>query len=72
VSFDPGYLFASLFVSSVGFVLFRYGKKQRRPPHTIVGIISMVFPYAVDSVPVMLAIGACLWALLYLATRFGL
>jgi hypothetical protein len=63
---------ASLFVSSVGFVLFRYGRKMRRTPHAIVGLISLVYPYAIAEVGVMLLIAAVLWAGLWAATRLGL
>lgn len=69
---DPSYLFASLFVSSVGFVLFRYGRKMRRAPHAVVGLISLGYPYAVDDVAVMLVIAAVLWGGLWGATRLGL
>ena len=70
MNFDPSYLFASLAVSSVGFVLFKYGRSQRRIPHTAVGVVMMVFPYAVDDFRVMLAIGALLSALLWAVVRF--
>lgn len=59
-----------MLVSSVGFVLFRYGKKMRRAPHAIVGIVSLVYPYAVGDVTLMLVIAAVLWGGLWLATRY--
>jgi apolipoprotein N-acyltransferase len=49
VSLEPGALFASFFVSLVGLALFRYGRKQSRPPQLGVGVVLMVFPYFVSS-----------------------
>jgi hypothetical protein len=69
---DPGYLIASMLVSSVGFVLFSYGKKQRRFPQTALGIVLLVYPYFVTNVPVMLAIGAALLALLFTVLKLGM
>jgi len=37
MSFDPIWLFLSLFPSGIGFVLFVYGKKLQRWPPTICG-----------------------------------
>lgn len=57
-------LLASMLVSSIGFVSFAYGKKQRRPPQMIVGLALMIFPYFVSSVPWMFGIAAALIAAL--------
>ena len=43
--FDASSIIAGLLVSSIGFVLFSYGKKMSRPPHMISGLVLMVFPY---------------------------
>jgi hypothetical protein len=71
VDLDAGSLIAGLVVSGVGFVFFSYGRKMSRAPHVIVGIVMMVFPYFIPSVLVMLAVGALLCGLLYMATRAG-
>ena len=65
-------LFTSLFVSTVGFGFFLYGKKQRRIPQLVTGLVLMVFPYFVDGALWMLAIAAALIAALWLAVRLGL
>jgi uncharacterized protein (DUF983 family) len=65
-------LFASTVVSSIGLGLFVYGKRQRRPPHLLAGLVLLVFPYFVSSVPLMLGIGGALIGLLYLAKYLGL
>lgn len=70
MSFDPGYLIGSLFVSSIGFVLFRYGRSQRRIPHTGIGLVMLIYPYFVTDVRVMLVIAGLLCAALWSAVRF--
>jgi hypothetical protein len=71
VDIDMGVLVAGFVVSSVGFVLFKYGRKMSRPPHVLTGLVLMVFPYFVPSVLAALGIAALLCALLYLAVRAG-
>jgi len=60
MNFDANSLLASLLISSVGFVSFAYGKKQRRVPQMLVGFALMAFPYFVPGVAWMLGIGAAL------------
>lgn len=72
MNLDPGYLIGNLVVSGVGFVLFSYGRKQRRFPHTAMGIVLMVYPYFIDSVGLMFGVGALLCALLFVMVRLGM
>jgi len=72
MSLDAGSLIASLLVSSVGFVLFEYGRRMRRPPQLGIGIVLLIFPYFVSSVVLMLAIGVVLLVLLWLALMRGM
>jgi hypothetical protein len=65
-------LMASLLVSSIGFGLFVYGRKQSRAPQLIAGLVLMVYPYFVSSVPVTLIVGGALVLALWLAVRLGL
>ena len=44
MSFDPAWLFLSLFPSGAGFVLFVYGRKQQRWPLLAFGIAFLVYP----------------------------
>ena len=60
MSFEPGWIIASLVVSSIGFVLFVYGKKMVRIPQLVVGLAMLVYPYFVPNVIVMLIIAAVL------------
>jgi hypothetical protein len=72
MSFDPASLIAGLLVSSVGFVLFEYGRRMKRPPQMGVGLILLIFPYFVASVWAMLGIAVLLVAALWLALVRGL
>jgi hypothetical protein len=64
-------LLASVLVGSIGLGLLAYGKRQRRVPHALVGIVFLVYPYFVPSVALMFVIAGALGGLLYLATRYG-
>ena len=72
MSLDANSIIASMFVSSLGFVLFGYGRKQNRFPQMATGGLMMLYPYFVSSVPWMLAIVPLLLGLLWLAVRSGL
>ena len=72
MNFDPASLMASLLVSSVGFVLFKYGRSQRRVPHTGIGLLMLVYPYAVTNVAWMLGLVPVLLALLWVSTLLGM
>jgi hypothetical protein len=69
MSFDPGSLFASCVIGSVGLALFLYGKRAQRWPQMVVGVVLLVYPYFVASVAVMVAIAAGLLGVLWLATK---
>lgn len=71
MSFDPAWIFVSLVISGVGLGLFLYGKKQARIPHLVVGIVLMVYTYAVTSVTWMVVIGLLLLGALWLLVRLG-
>ena len=71
MNFDTTSLLSSLLISSVGFVLLSYGRKMRRPPHAIAGLTLLVFPYFIENVLIMFAIGALTLAALWLAARLG-
>ena len=72
MNFSADLLFASLIISTIGFALFRYGKKQERMPQLICGIILMAFPYFVESTLWMTAVAGSLIAGLWFAIRNGL
>ena len=64
-------LFASLFVSTVGFAFFIYGKKQQRLPHLIGGIALMIFPYFVSRALPVVGIAAGIIGAVWLAVQQG-
>ena len=72
MSLDGNVLLAALLISSVGFVSFAYGRKQRRLPQMLVGLTLMGFPYFVSSLPWMFGIGVGLLGALWLMLRLGM
>jgi hypothetical protein len=72
MSLDAGSLITGLLVSGVGFVLFEYGRRMRRPPQIGVGLVLMIFPYFVPNVFAMLGIAAALLVLLWLGLMRGM
>ena len=71
MSFDPTWLFASLILGGVGFVLFVYGKKQGRWPHLAAGLLLMVYPYFTPGLISLVATGATIVFVLWYAVRRG-
>jgi hypothetical protein len=71
VHLEPGHLFASLIVSSIGFILLHYGRKMARIPQLVVGLVMMIYPYVVPGVLANVLVAAGLLALLWLAVRLG-
>jgi hypothetical protein len=65
-------LLASLLVSSIGFVLFVYGRKLARAPQLVAGLALMVYPYFVSSAVATLLVAAGLLGALWLSVRLGL
>jgi hypothetical protein len=72
VDFTPSGLLASFLVSSLGFVLFRYGRKCVRTPQLVSGLALMVFPVFVSGVLPLLGVGAAILLGLWLGLRAGL
>jgi hypothetical protein len=69
--FTPGYLFSSMFVSTIGFGLFMYGKKQERMPQLAAGVVLAVFPMFVTGVALMIGIAVAILAGLTFLVRAG-
>ena len=65
-------LLCSVLIGSDGMGLFMYGKRQRRAPHLVVGILLMTYTYFVPSIALMFAIAIALVGLLVLARYLGL
>ena len=71
MSLDPTWIFLSLVLSGLGFVLFRYGKKQDRWPQLVAGLALMLYPYFATSVTTLVGIGALIGVALWYALRLG-
>ncbi len=71
LNFDANSFLASMLVSSIGFVLFMYGKRMRRGPQLVSGLILMIYPYFVPSILPMFAIAVVLLFLTWLAVKRG-
>lgn len=72
MDFSAGALFSSLVVSSIGFALFLYGKREQRWPQLVGGMLLMGGPYFTGSALATLAFGAVIGLALGLAVRAGL
>ena len=68
---DPTWLFLSLITGGIGFVLLVYGRKQRRWPQMVAGLLFMVYPYFATGVGSMITIGVVLLVGLWYANRSG-
>jgi hypothetical protein len=71
MDFDVPSLLAGLFVSSIGYVVFSYGRKATRPPHMVGGLLLMVFPYFAPGALWTFGIGALIGALIWVAVQRG-
>lgn len=61
-----------MLVSSIGFVLFRFGRSRERLPFSVIGVVMLVYPYFVSNIVWMLALAPVFLLLLWVATRMGL
>ena len=66
-----GSLLSSLAISSIGYVAFAYGKRQRRAPQLVIGLVLMLFPYFVDDVLAMWSITGALLLALWFALKLN-
>jgi hypothetical protein len=62
---SPAYLFGLIFFGIVGFAAYRYGKKAVLANPKWIGVVLMLYPYAVSETGMLYAIGAALCAALY-------
>ena len=72
MSIDGGSLFASFIVSGIGFVLFEYGRRMKRPPQVGIGLTLMIFPYFVSNLWAMFGIALGLLVVLWVALMRGM
>jgi len=72
MSLDPGSLFLSILISAVGVGFFIYGKKQRRIPQLVGGIVLSLYPYFVPNLWIMGGVAVGIVLVIWLATLKGL
>jgi len=68
---EPSTLFAGVVVSAFGVGFFIYGKKQRRAPQLVAGILLSVFPFFVSGALMTYAIAGGILAAMWVAIRRG-
>jgi hypothetical protein len=68
---DATWLILSLIPAGIGFVLFRYGRKQDRLPHIAAGVAMMVYPYFAPTVLSLIGVGVAISVALWYAVRSG-
>jgi len=66
MNFDTGSLISSLIISCAGWGFFMYGKKAGRMWPLVGGLVLMVFPYFIGSVPLMWGIAVVIVVGVYL------
>ncbi len=69
---DPAFLVVSLIVSSVGFVMFMYGKKQHRPVQLGSGLLLLLFPFLVRDPLALGLASAVVCAIVWGSVKAGL
>ena len=68
---SPAALIVALLVSSIGFSLFLYGKKQTRAPQLVTGIVLMILPMVAPGALLDGGIALALIVALWVAVRRG-
>ncbi len=69
---EPGYLIVSLIVSSVGFVMFIYGKRQQRAVQLGAGLLLSLLPFFVRDGLLLGIAGVAISAIVWGAVKAGL
>jgi len=64
-------LIAGMLISSLGFGLFLYGKKQTRFPQLVTGLVMMIYPCFGGGAGMMLAIAGGLLGAMWLVLRLS-
>ena len=53
----PVYLFGAILFGIIGYVAYRFGKKTSNNPIKWLGVVLMLYPYAVSSTELLYAVG---------------
>ncbi|MCB9868917.1 MAG: hypothetical protein H6837_03615 [Planctomycetes bacterium] len=71
LSLDPGYVIAGFVLSTIGFSVFLYGKRQLRVPQLVAGMLLMAIPLALHNPWLLAAAGTTVVAALWGCVRAG-
>lgn len=61
----PSYLIGAILFGLIGFAAFRYGKRTSRSRVKWIGVVLMIYPYAVSATALLYIVGAALCLALY-------
>lgn len=67
----PAYLIGALLFGIIGYAGYRYGKKRSIKAAQWLGVVLMLFPYAISETWLLYAVGAGLCAALFLLRNRG-
>ena len=70
-NFSFGSFVASMVASGIGFVFYKYGRRQSRSPFVIIGAVLFVVSYLITDITLLLGVTAGLSALLYILVKQG-
>ena len=70
-NFTFGGFMASMVASGIGFVFYKYGRRQGRTVFVIVGAVLFVVSYLITDITWLVAVTAGLSALLYILVKQG-
>lgn len=69
---DPSYLVVAFLVSSIGFVMLMYGRKQHRPLQLAAGLVLLIFAFLIRDALWLGSIGAVICLGVWVGVRAGL
>ena len=69
---DPSYLVVAFLVSSIGFVMLMYGRKQHRPLQLAAGLVLLIFAFLIRDALWLGLIGALICLGVWVGVRAGL
>jgi len=69
---DPSYLASAFVVSSIGFVMFMYGKRQQRPVQLASGLLLLLLPFLLRDALLLAVAAAIVCAAVWVSVKAGL
>ena len=66
---SPAYIFGAIVFGMIGYAAFRRGRKLSRMSHTWLGIVLMLYPYAISETWLLWVVGLVLCGWLYATWR---